>query len=283
MASNFIPPIPIGQFKPSSEAIASWLYEVWKYLQENPIPSDSDIGTDITEIIAQNVPPMITEAIAGIEYSDIVTAASTLPVYRAANDEMGQQDLQDAWDEGCRFALVDDEAVYVLYKTGNTVNTLQILTQQQASSVISVNGKTGIVVLKTSDIQNDSGYITAAGAPVQSVNGDTGAVTIPEAAANSAGLMSAADKSKLNNLRVANLRVGTVVVQDIAGNGPWGMSATVNAGETFLCWIDVAAGGWIGAPFISDPTNAYTTVYSSVAATSGAYITGTYLVATLVS
>lgn len=66
-------------------------------------------------------------------------------------------------------------------------------------AVESVNGQTGVVVLdasdvgalpddtqipsKTSDLTNDSGFVTAqqaaASAPVQSVNGQTGAVTIP--------------------------------------------------------------------------------------------------------
>lgn len=40
---------------------------------------------------------------------------------------------------------------------------------------------------KTSDLTNDSGFITASGAPVQSVNGDTGAVTITVPAAASSG------------------------------------------------------------------------------------------------
>lgn len=48
--------------------------------------------------------------------------------------------------------------------------------------VVSVNGQTGVVVLRTSDITNNSGYVNAAGAasaaPVQSVNGQTGAVTV---------------------------------------------------------------------------------------------------------
>lgn len=70
-------------------------------------------------------------------------------------------------------------------------------------AVNSVNGQTGDVVLdaqdvgalpastvipsKTSDLTNDSGYITASGAPVQSVNGNTGAVTITVPAAASSG------------------------------------------------------------------------------------------------
>ena len=40
---------------------------------------------------------------------------------------------------------------------------------------------------KTSDLQNDSGFITASGAPVQSVNGQTGAVTITVPSAASSG------------------------------------------------------------------------------------------------
>lgn len=42
--------------------------------------------------------------------------------------------------------------------------------------VSSVNGKTGAVTLKTSDLQNDSGYITSA--PVASVDGKTGTVAV---------------------------------------------------------------------------------------------------------
>lgn len=40
---------------------------------------------------------------------------------------------------------------------------------------------------KTSDLTNDSGFITASGAPVQSVNGQAGAVTITVPAAASSG------------------------------------------------------------------------------------------------
>lgn len=55
--------------------------------------------------------------------------------------------------------------------------------QVPAAPVQSVNGKTGAVTLKTSDLRNDSGFITAQdvpAAPVQSVNSKTGAVTVRE-------------------------------------------------------------------------------------------------------
>lgn len=93
--------------------------------------------------------------------------------------------------------------------------------------VQSVNGKTGAVVLtasdvnalpsstviptKTSDLQNDSGFLTSAvtsfngntgavtyTAPVTSVNGSTGSVVIGNATTSAAGLMSATDKSHLD-------------------------------------------------------------------------------------
>ena len=164
MASNFIPPIPIGQFKPSSEAIASWLYEVWKYLQENPIPASADVSQQAESVVQNyvsvNVPPMIAAAIAGLEYSDLVNN-TTLPVYRASNDEIDNQDLLEAWGEGCRFALVDDESFFIMIKNGETINLLQVLTEQQSAGVISVNGYTGNVVLKVSDLANDVGYLTA--------------------------------------------------------------------------------------------------------------------------
>lgn len=49
---------------------------------------------------------------------------------------------------------------------------------------------------KTSDLTNDSGFITSA--PVTSVNGQTGAVVIPQATTATDGLMSSADKTHLD-------------------------------------------------------------------------------------
>lgn len=157
--ANFIPPIPIGQFKPSSEAIASWLYEVWKYLQENPIPRLTDVVAEATEIVqnyvAVNVPPLIAAAIDALQYSDFVDG-TTLPVYRASNDEIDNSDLLEAWAEGCRFALVDDESFFIMIKNGETITLLQVLTEEQSTGVISVNGQSGIVVLTSSNIGNQS-------------------------------------------------------------------------------------------------------------------------------
>lgn len=51
------------------------------------------------------------------------------------------------------------------------------------------------VPTKTSDLTNDSGFITSA--PVSSVNGQTGAVVISTATTSADGLMSSSDKTKL--------------------------------------------------------------------------------------
>ena len=70
---------------------------------------------------------------------------------------------------------------------GNVANVLQYSASNPPPyPVTSVNGQTGAVSLAiptdTSDLNNDSGFVDAAGAaaaaPVQSVNGQTGAVTI---------------------------------------------------------------------------------------------------------
>lgn len=72
---------------------------------------------------------------------------------------------------------------------GNVANVLQYSASNPPPyPVTSVNGQTGAVSLSiptdTSDLNNDSGFVDAAGAaaaaPVQSVNGQTGAVTVSE-------------------------------------------------------------------------------------------------------
>lgn len=99
-------------------------------------------------------------------------------------------------------------------KTSQLTNDSGFLTSAPVSSV---NGKSGAVNLsasdvgalpsstvipsKTSDLTNDSHFITASEAPVQSVNEQTGAVTIPTATTSSAGLMSSQDKANLDAVR----------------------------------------------------------------------------------
>lgn len=62
------------------------------------------------------------------------------------------------------------------------------LTEQTLTDEQKLNARTNI------------GAITASEAPVQSVNGQTGAVTIPTATTSANGLMSSTDKSRLDDL-----------------------------------------------------------------------------------
>lgn len=111
-------------------------------------------------------------------------------------------------------------------KTSDLVNDSGFISSVPVSSV---NNKTGAVTLtasdvgalpnstaipsKTSDLVNDSGFLSSAvttfngqsgavtyTAPVSSVNGQTGAVTISAATTSAAGLMSATDKSHLDDV-----------------------------------------------------------------------------------
>lgn len=78
-------------------------------------------------------------------------------------------------------------------KTSELENDAGYITAVQAP-VQSVNGQTGAVTInvptKTSDLTNDSGYITASDVPVQSVNGKTGVVQIT---ASDVGAISTGD------------------------------------------------------------------------------------------
>lgn len=73
-------------------------------------------------------------------------------------------------------------SVSIPTKTSQLINDAGFITSAGAAPVTSVNGLTGAVTLpiptKNSQLTNDSLYITASGAPVQSVNGLTGAVTL---------------------------------------------------------------------------------------------------------
>ena len=55
----------------------------------------------------------------------------------------------------------------------------EYVTETEMQTALASKADTADIPTATSDLTNDSGYITSAGAPVQSVNGQTGAVTTP--------------------------------------------------------------------------------------------------------
>lgn len=140
--ARFIPPMG-GVFRPNSADISSWLYQIWQYLQDNPIAN----ADELRALIADTLPAEVATAVAEyleehpvevdypvdsvngrtgavtIEYAELVNGTS-LPVYYAANDEIGPNDLLEAYAEGCRFVVVDGANVFVMYKEGNRVTLL---------------------------------------------------------------------------------------------------------------------------------------------------------------
>ena len=114
-------------------------------------------------------------------------------------------------------------------KLEKTVNDNENIT---AAALVDLDGR---IPTKTSDLTNDSGFITQA--PVTSVNGQTGAVVISDATTSNAGLMSSTDKSKLDGLPS---NVGDVRVFDVVG--------TTNDGVTTFDY---------GTTKFSDIANAY--------------------------
>lgn len=142
--ANFIPPLG-GVFKPNSADISSWLYQIWQYLQDNPIANIDELRTLIADTLPAEVATAVAEYLeehpvevdypvdsvngrtgaVTIEYAELVNG-TTLPIYRASNDEFGPNDLLEAYNEGCRFAVQDDSLFFVMLKNNNAITLLPI-------------------------------------------------------------------------------------------------------------------------------------------------------------
>ena len=128
-----------------------------------------------------------------------------------------------------------DKVYFFLFQDG-TGGILSLLTPDgRPSYVLSVNGKTGQVELeasdvgalpddtviptKTSELSNDSGFVDASGAaaaaPVQSVNGQTGAVSVPVPTkvsdlTNDSGFVDASGAAAAAPVQSVNGQIGDV-------------------------------------------------------------------------
>lgn len=105
------------------------------------------------------------------------------------------------------------------YDASNPNGYVNATQAANAAPVQSVNGQTGAVSLsiptRTSDLTNNSGFITAAGAPVQSVNGATGnvTVTVPTKTSdltNDSGFVNASGAASAAPVQSVNGQTGTV-------------------------------------------------------------------------
>ena len=106
---GFVPPLNLGGFQPSPATLAQWVYQIWQYLQENPIATEEQlkeyIGTFITtspetqamigegveQYLTENPPTAPVQSVQGktgavqLAYNEIVPASNAVPVYKAAS------------------------------------------------------------------------------------------------------------------------------------------------------------------------------------------------------
>ena len=127
--------------------------------------------------------------------------------------------------------IVDTAAGDVRYKVGDGSKKYSQLPFTDEAIIESIP-------TKTSDITNDSGFITSAGAPVQSVNGETGAVTL---AASDVGAVS-----KAGDIMTGTLTVGSASLQTNGYvTGTWlKTTADVHSGSAAKNFA-VLSDGWI--------------------------------------
>ena len=125
------------------------------------------------------------------------------------------QDINLKWLIDTINKIKEGQVISVNGQTGTVVldaDDVGALPDTYTAPVTSVNAKTGAVTLTASDVgalsssttfvssfNGNTGAVTYS-APVTSVNGSTGAVVIGNATTSSAGLMSATDKSHLDDV-----------------------------------------------------------------------------------
>lgn len=139
----FIPPINLGSWKPSPATLSEWIYQIWKYLQENPIATQEQIKAYVQEVIGSDVGDILPEILPAeldyyfeqnpidfpvdsvngkfgtvlLELADIVKSDSLLPIVSLANDEADQTTLVNAFIDGARFCLIDETNLSVMLPT----------------------------------------------------------------------------------------------------------------------------------------------------------------------
>lgn len=118
----FVPPLNLGGFQPSPATLAQWVYQIWQYLQENPIATQEQlqeyignfiktspetqtmIGEGVEQYLTENPPQAPVQSVQGktgavqLAYNEIVPASNAVPVYKASstpntNTLVGQYNL----------------------------------------------------------------------------------------------------------------------------------------------------------------------------------------------
>ena len=97
-----------------------------------------------------------------------------------------------SWDQYEFYSVQEREVIWFRLGTSWTRGRLRDRSVKYESQSLTTSEK--------AQARTNIGAITASEAPVQSVNGQTGAVTIPTATTSASGLMSSQDKSRLDDL-----------------------------------------------------------------------------------
>lgn len=119
---GFIPPLSLGNFQPSPATLSQWIYQIWQYLQENPIATQEQlqeyignfittspetqemIGEGVEAYLTENPPTAPVQSVQGktgavqLAYNEIVPSSNAVPVYKASstpatNTLVGQYNL----------------------------------------------------------------------------------------------------------------------------------------------------------------------------------------------
>lgn len=177
--SRFIPPFSLGGFKPSPATISEFIYQIWLYLQQNPIMPEDEIKQEIADTIPPAVKdyvennPELSESIAEIvddyltenppeapvqsvnqqtgdvviDYKSLVPANVQIPVFihNTAATPTGST-VVGLRNGGFRFTFNSETARL------SVINADYTLTEVAAGDVLSVNDKTGAVTLTAADI-----------------------------------------------------------------------------------------------------------------------------------
>lgn len=140
----FVPPINLGQFQPSPATLADWIYQIWNYLQNNPIATQEQlqeyiatyittspetqelIGEGVEQYLTDNPPQAPVQSVQGktgavtLAFNDILKNNNTAPVYRSASMP-SQSTLQAQYNLGYRlFVNTATQEIYSITNTGGT-------------------------------------------------------------------------------------------------------------------------------------------------------------------
>lgn len=139
---GFIPPLNLGNFQPSPATLSQWIYQIWQYLQDNPIATQEQIeeyiatfittspetqeliGDGVEQYLEDNPPESPVQSVQSktgnvvLSYPDIVPASNAVPVYKAASTP-STSTLQGQYNNGYRlFVNTTTQEIYTISPAG---------------------------------------------------------------------------------------------------------------------------------------------------------------------